>query len=54
MPNPDHVDSPMGELMNEAVASGIAEGMPANDVATEVVDAVGTNRFWILTHADML
>lgn len=50
---PDHVDSPMGELMNEAVASGIAEGMPANDVATEVVDAVDTNRFWILTHADM-
>jgi NAD(P)-dependent dehydrogenase (short-subunit alcohol dehydrogenase family) len=50
---PDHVDSPMGALINEAVAAGVAEGMPASHVATEVVEAVDANRFWILTHADM-
>jgi hypothetical protein len=50
---PDHVDSPMGALINEAVVAGVAEGMPASHVATEVVEAVDANRFWILTHADM-
>ena len=47
---PDQVDSPTVELLNEAVASGIAERMP---VAAEVVDAVDANRFWVLADADM-
>jgi NAD(P)-dependent dehydrogenase (short-subunit alcohol dehydrogenase family) len=50
---PDQADSPTQELMNEAVASDIAEGIPVDDVAAEVVDAVDANRFWDLADADM-
>ncbi|WP_394933651.1 hypothetical protein [uncultured Ilumatobacter sp.] len=50
---PDQVDSPTGELVNDAVASGIAEGIAVDDAAAEVIEAVDANRFWVLADADM-
>ncbi len=50
---PDTVDSPIGALINDVLTAGVANGIPAADVADQVVDAIDANRFWILTHPDM-
>ena len=50
---PDTVDSPMAQLVNQFLRTGIETGIPATDVADQVVAAVKANRFWILTHPDM-
>lgn len=36
----------------DALRMFISSGMPADDVAAEVVDAIRAERFWILTHDD--
>lgn len=48
---PDSVDSPMAQLINQMLSDGIAGGIPASEVADQVVTAVKAGRFWILTHA---
>ena len=50
---PDSVDSPIGQLMGELLVGGVAGGIPADDVAAALVDAVDARRFWILTHPEM-
>jgi len=50
---PTKVDSPIGELMGALLAAGVADGIPATDVADAFVTAVDDDRFWILTHPDM-
>jgi NAD(P)-dependent dehydrogenase (short-subunit alcohol dehydrogenase family) len=50
---PDHVDSPIGELIGEVLTAGVKTGIPASDVAAAVVGAVDDGRFWILTHEEM-
>jgi NAD(P)-dependent dehydrogenase (short-subunit alcohol dehydrogenase family) len=50
---PETVASPMAELMNQALRAGVDAGIPAAEVAAQVVDAVKNDRFWILTHEDM-
>ena len=50
---PERVDTPIGALMAEVLAGGVEEGVPADDVAVQVVDAVDARQFWILTHAEM-
>lgn len=50
---PDHVSSPIGDLIGEMLTTGVAEGIPANDVADAVVEAVDNSRFWILTHKEL-
>lgn len=45
--------TPMAQLMDTALEQGIAEGIDPDHVAAEVVDAIRTERFWILTHPDM-
>lgn len=47
---PRAVDSPMAQLMNQALSSGVDGGIPASVVADAVVDAIKRDRFWILTH----
>jgi hypothetical protein len=32
---------------------GVEGGIPATDVADQVMDAIVNSRFWILTHDDM-
>jgi len=50
---PDEVDSPIGALMGEMLTSGVEDGIPAIDVADQVVAAVDAGQFWILTHEEM-
>ncbi len=42
-----------GNLMLELIRAGIEGGIEPSEVADQVIDAVRTERFWILTHADM-
>jgi NAD(P)-dependent dehydrogenase (short-subunit alcohol dehydrogenase family) len=50
---PDRVDTAIGELMNEHLRAGVDVGIPPDEVAVQVVDAVDAGSFWILTHDDM-
>jgi NAD(P)-dependent dehydrogenase (short-subunit alcohol dehydrogenase family) len=50
---PDTIDSPVAQLMNQFLRAGVDGGIPASDVAAQVVDAIKGGRFWILTHPDM-
>lgn len=47
---PETLDSPMAQFINQALAAGVAGGIPASDVAAHVVAAIKAGRFWILTH----
>lgn len=49
---PDAVADPMADMMNQMLRSGVEGGIPAADVAEQVVDAVRAERFWILTHPE--
>ncbi|MGB3735087.1 MAG: SDR family NAD(P)-dependent oxidoreductase [Ilumatobacter sp.] len=50
---PDEVASPIGALIGEMLTSGVDTGIPAIDVADQVVAAVDAEQFWILTHEEM-
>lgn len=50
---PDEVASPIGALIGEMLTSGVEDGIPATDVADQVVAAVDAGQFWILTHEEM-
>jgi NAD(P)-dependent dehydrogenase (short-subunit alcohol dehydrogenase family) len=50
---PDSVESPIGGFMNEMIRTGVATGVDASGIADQVVDAVASGRFWILTHPDL-
>jgi hypothetical protein len=43
----------MTQLITAAFTQGVDNGIPADDVAAQVVDAIDAQRFWILTHPDM-
>jgi NAD(P)-dependent dehydrogenase (short-subunit alcohol dehydrogenase family) len=47
---PETVDSPMAQFINQALAAGVDGGIPASVVADAVVAAIKADRFWILTH----
>lgn len=47
---PEAVESPMAELVNQMLQAGVDGGIPAGDVAAAVVAAIKAGRFWILTH----
>ncbi len=47
---PDAVESPMAQLISQALSAGVDGGIPASDVAADVVAAIKAGRFWILTH----
>jgi NAD(P)-dependent dehydrogenase (short-subunit alcohol dehydrogenase family) len=50
---PDTIDSPIGQLINQFLRTGVETGIPAGDVADQVVSAIKAGQFWILTHPDM-
>ena len=50
---PDTLDDPLAQMMNEFLRTGVETGIPARDVADQVVAAIEADRFWILTHEDM-
>jgi NAD(P)-dependent dehydrogenase (short-subunit alcohol dehydrogenase family) len=49
---PAAVADPIANMMNEMLRSGVEAGIPASDVADQVVDAIRSRRFWVLTHPD--
>jgi NAD(P)-dependent dehydrogenase (short-subunit alcohol dehydrogenase family) len=49
---PERIESPIGEFMNEMIRTGVQTGVAASGIADQVVDAIGASRFWILTHPD--
>jgi NAD(P)-dependent dehydrogenase (short-subunit alcohol dehydrogenase family) len=50
---PDRVESPIGEFMNEIIRTGVETGVPASGIADQVIEAISVGQFWILTHPDM-
>ncbi|MFT5223727.1 MAG: hypothetical protein ACI867_002051, partial [Glaciecola sp.] len=46
-----HVDGPAG-AMAQMLAANVEQGISPDVVAQQVVDAVLTDQFWILTHRD--
>lgn len=49
---PTAVADPIASMMNAMLRSGVEGGIPAADVADQVVDAIRTERFWVLTHPE--
>ena len=49
---PDAVESPIGQLANQFITAGVETGIPASDVANQVVAAIKAGQFWILTHPE--
>jgi NAD(P)-dependent dehydrogenase (short-subunit alcohol dehydrogenase family) len=49
---PVTVADPIANAMNEMLRTGVEGGIPASDVADQVVDAIRARRFWVLTHPD--
>ena len=47
---PESVESPFPQLINQFLAAGVAGGIPASDLADQVVAAIKRGQFWILTH----
>lgn len=43
----------MAALMNDFLRAGVEGGIPANEVADQVVAAILARRFWVLTHPEM-
>lgn len=50
---PDRVESPIGEFLNEVLRTGVETGVPASGIADQVADAISAGKFWILTHPEM-
>jgi hypothetical protein len=40
----------VAQFVNQALVAGVDGGIPASQVAAEVVAAIKEGRFWILTH----
>lgn len=45
--------SPVSQMIEQVFRQGLEQGIDAAVVADEVVDAIRTERFWILTHPEM-
>lgn len=47
------VESPIAAVVGEVLAGGVENGIPSDDVAVAVVDAIDARQFWILTHPEL-
>lgn len=50
---PPMTTSPMGQIIEQMLTDGVENGVDPDGIAAEVVDAILTDRFWILTHPEM-
>ena len=50
---PPMTTSPMGQIIEQMLIDGVDNGVDPDGIAAQVVDAILTDRFWILTHPDM-
>ena len=51
--DPGASTSPMGQMMDALLRQGVEDGIDPAEVADQVIDAIRTERFWILTHPEM-
>jgi NAD(P)-dependent dehydrogenase (short-subunit alcohol dehydrogenase family) len=49
---PPATDDEVGSMTFDLLRDGVDGGMPPGEVAAAVVDAIRTDRFWILTHTE--
>jgi NAD(P)-dependent dehydrogenase (short-subunit alcohol dehydrogenase family) len=47
---PETVDAPFAQLINQVLAAGVSGGIPASELADQVVAGIKRGQFWILTH----
>jgi NAD(P)-dependent dehydrogenase (short-subunit alcohol dehydrogenase family) len=50
---PEPSRSPVSQMIDTMLAEGVETGIPAAEVATQVIDAIRTERFWVLTHPEL-
>jgi len=50
---PPMTTSPMGQIIEQMLSDGVENGVAPEGIAADVLDAVLTERFWILTHPEM-
>ncbi len=43
----------LSSMIGGMLRAGVETGMPAGEIADQVLDAIVAERFWILTHEDM-
>lgn len=51
-PKPPASTNPVGQMIETMLNEGVENGVDPDGIAAQVVDAVTTNRFWILTHPE--
>jgi len=52
-PEPPTTTNPVGQMIETMLADGVQNGVDPDGIAAQVLDAVRTDRFWILTHPEM-
>lgn len=52
-PEPPVTTSPIGQMIETMLTQGVENGVDPDSIAAQVLDAIGTGRFWILTHPEM-
>jgi NAD(P)-dependent dehydrogenase (short-subunit alcohol dehydrogenase family) len=50
---PEPSRSPIAQMIDTMLADGVEAGIPAAEVAAQVIDAIRTERFWVLTHPEL-
>ncbi len=50
---PERLEGDVAQAVHEMLRAGVDAGMPASDVACQVVDAIERRQFWILTHEEL-
>ena len=50
----EHVQTPQGDRFWQTLSKALAHGMDPNEVGPLVLDAIQTDRFWVMTHPEML
>lgn len=52
-PEPPMTTNPVGQMIETMLVEGVQNGVDPDGIAAQVLDAVRTDRFWILTHPEM-
>ncbi len=52
-PEPPMTTNPVGQMIETMLVEGVQNGVDPDSIAAQVLDAVRTDRFWILTHPEM-
>jgi NAD(P)-dependent dehydrogenase (short-subunit alcohol dehydrogenase family) len=50
---PEPSRNPIAQMVDTALFEGVEAGIPAAEVAAQVIEAIRTERFWVLTHPEL-